>query len=59
MINPGNMIKERYPEYEDFQDHASKQVRFKYVYLVSGNVFSLRALENANKEVCREFCSYV
>ena len=37
----------------------SKQVRFKSVYLVSGNVFSLRVLENANKEVCREFCSYV
>jgi len=47
-----------YPEFEDYQDHKGKQVRFKYVYLDSGNIFSLRALEDANKEVCREFCSY-
>lgn len=58
MINPDDMILERYPEYEDFQDHTGKQVRFKYVYLDSGNIFSLRALEDLNKEVYREFCSY-
>ena len=52
------MIMEGYPEYEDFQDHSGKQIRFKYVYLDSGNIFSLRALEDADKEVYREFCSY-
>jgi len=58
MINPEQMIMEGYPEYEDFQDHTGKQVRFKFVYLDSGNIFSLRALEDINKEVYREFCSY-
>jgi hypothetical protein len=47
------MIMEGYPEYEDFQDHSGKQIRFKYVYLDSGNIFSLRALEDADKEVYR------
>ena len=58
MKNIKKMIMEGYPEYEDFQDHKGKQVRFKYVYLDSGNIFSLRALEDVNKEVYREFCSY-
>jgi len=46
---------EGYPEYEDFQDHTGKQVAFKYVYLDSGNILSLRALEDTDKEVYREF----
>lgn len=57
-INPEQMIMEGYPEHEDFQNHNGKQIRFKYVYLDSGNIFSLRALEDADKEVYREFCSY-
>ena len=58
MKNMKKMIMEGSPEYEDFQDHTGKQVRFKYVYLDSGNIFSLRALEDVDKEVYREFCSY-
>ncbi|MHA1955107.1 MAG: DUF7713 domain-containing protein, partial [Candidatus Heimdallarchaeaceae archaeon] len=49
---------EGYPKFEDFQDHNGKQIRFKYIYLDAGNIFSLRALEDAGKEVYREFSSY-
>ena len=58
MINPVNMIMERYPEYEEFQDYNGKQVRFRYVYHDAGNVFTLRAVEENKAEVSREFCVY-
>lgn len=58
IITPDLFKMDGYPEYEDYQDHKGEQVRFKYVYLDSGNIFSLRALEDINKEVYREFCSY-
>jgi len=46
------------PEFEEFQDYNGKKTKFKYVYLDSGNIFSLRALEAEEKEIYREFCSY-
>src|SRR4030042_3087452 len=48
----------RSPEYEDYQDYKGKMIRFKYVYLNAGNIFSLRAIEDNNKEVSREFSAY-
>jgi len=47
-----------YPEYEDFQDFNGKQIRFKFVYHDTGNVFTLRAYEESRAEVSREFCVY-
>lgn len=47
-----------FPEYEDFQDYLGNKVRFKYVPLDAGNIFSLNAFEINNKDVQRIFNSY-